>query len=117
MIITQGTPCSTEWSPGEGLSGIPEIRYSTNTTANGFLIYGQYSDTNENEIADTMVVYINYETVTSTPTFVPTDVPTNIPSSSPSSSPSLEPSDIPSLLPTRDPTGIYIYILRQSCVF
>ena len=64
MIISVDDACSEAqspgdtWTPDEGAT-IPQIRYATNITRNGYLINGFFSDANENQIADTMVVYVN----------------------------------------------------------
>ena len=92
MLIAGGNGCGTTWQPAEGLT-IPQIRYSTNTTANGFYVDGSTSDTSGNDIADTFVIYLNVDNsstfgLTNQPTTFPTLQPSNAPTPTPTNSPS-----------------------------
>ena len=58
MVITSNPACMDDWQPGEAIVS-PQIRYSTNTTVNGLYVYGSMSDATQNNIADTMVIYVN----------------------------------------------------------
>ena len=58
MIVSENDECQ-EWSPvGEDYTS-PQIRYSINTTGYGSQHKGSMMSSTQNEIADSMVVYIN----------------------------------------------------------
>ena len=107
MLISDGTDCSI-WEPYEG-STKPDIRYSINRTVSGLPTDGNLAVENENDVADTFVIYLN---VDNSSTFGLTNDPTNFPTSRPSSSPTIAPSFVFCLR-----LCIVLWTLCFSCYF
>lgn len=93
MVITHDNFCNnSRWVPSEGQIN-PQIRYSINTSTGGIYLNGLMSDSSQNAIADTMVVYIDTENNSNT--FGMTSLPT------------YNPTNNPSINPTKNPTSKY----------
>ena len=96
--MTQNSDCTQDWLPNnENLNdNATQIRYSINDIEEGLM-----TDALHNNIADTMVIYLNAD---DTQTFGLTDAPTNAPTQAPTETPSQAPTQPPTQTPTQAPT-------------